>query len=383
MDVMEGLARIPSDSIDLVMTSPPYWGLRDYGVNGQIGIEATPAEYVAKMVAVFHEVRRVLKPSGTLWLNLGDSYATIVSQEGKRNSGLKPKDLVGIPWRVAFALQADGWYLRQDIIWAKPNPMPESVTDRCTKSHEYIFLFTKNESYYYNNEAIKEKQEEISIRRAFSTNNMSARKLGGDEPYAISGRAQDKTYAIMREKIKAGWKPTRNKRSVWTVTTKPFTSDHFSRFRSHFAMFPLELCETPIKAGLPDEVCVKCGKIREQVIKELRGEAISSISITTNQGNPRKGGAIYHPLLRKDVIGLSVCGCGAGFRGGVALDPFAGSGTVGEAVRKWKPTASVFLIELNPAYVPLIKERVGWGQQTIGGNDLIAYEEVVGNANVY
>src|SRR3990167_6215875 len=173
-DCLEVLKTLESESVDCIITSPPYWGLRDYGVEGQLGLEKTPEEYVAKMVEVFREVKRVLKKEGVMFLNLGDSYAAggngggTKKQDSNRGTlalkgkvkkappGLKPKDLIGIPWRVAFALQVDGWYLRQDIIWAKPNPMPESVTDRCTKSHEYIFLLTKSPKYYFDNEAIKE-----------------------------------------------------------------------------------------------------------------------------------------------------------------------------------------------------------------------------------
>ena len=183
-DVRTRLADIESGSVQTCVTSPPYWGLRDYGNDGQIGLEATVAEYVNNMVDVFREVKRVLRDDGTLWLNLGDSYAgsgkgrnpdgtvhvsALIAKQGTSAGtvmgnvpsglvpeGLKAKDLIGIPWRVAFALQADGWYLRQDIIWAKPNPMPESVTDRCTKSHEYVFLLSKSPKYFFNNKAIKE-----------------------------------------------------------------------------------------------------------------------------------------------------------------------------------------------------------------------------------
>ncbi len=173
-DCLEMMKQIPDGSVDCCVTSPPYWGLRDYGVEGQIGMEKTPQEYVENMVKVFREVRRILKPEGTLWLNLGDSYCGTGDKKNykdpkhaegrnaqskainKKIDGLKSKDLVGIPWRVAFALQADGWYLRQDIIWHKPNPMPESVRDRCTKAHEYIFLLSKSPKYYFDCDAIKE-----------------------------------------------------------------------------------------------------------------------------------------------------------------------------------------------------------------------------------
>jgi DNA modification methylase len=193
-DVVEQLRTLPDCSVQCVCTSPPYWGLRDYGVEGQIGLEKTPEGYTQKMVDVFREVRRVLRDDGTLWLNLGDSYASgkgtcynpgggeeSLGQERKAEgchpldrgnkstlseSGLKPKDLVGIPWRVAFALQSDGWYLRSDIIWSKPNPMPESVTDRPTKAHEYVFLLSKKAKYYYDADAVREPLQECSIERA-------------------------------------------------------------------------------------------------------------------------------------------------------------------------------------------------------------------------
>ena len=253
-DCLQQLATLPDASVQCCVTSPPYWGLRDYGTAGQLGLEATPDEYVANMVAVFRAVRRVLRDDGTLWLNLGDSYAQAkaggndgVPLEWQRPSranksnvaktfpGIKPKDLVGIPWRVAFALQADGWYLRQDIIWHKPNPMPESVTDRCTKAHEYIFLLTKSARYYYDNEAVKEPVSDVSLKRAEygwdcdrpSTKNAS---MGGD--------------GIHTEKMGTRFvNPAgRNKRSVWTVTTKPFKG-------AHFATFPPDLIEPCILAG--------------------------------------------------------------------------------------------------------------------------------------
>jgi DNA modification methylase len=242
-DCIEGMRQLPDESIDCCVTSPPYWGLRDYGHDNQIGLEETPEEYVSKMVAVFHEVKRVLKPEGTLWLNLGDSYAGNCSRtstgragmgdkrEGiykKIGTGLKPKDLVGIPWLVAFALRADGWYLRQDIIWHKLNPMPESVTDRCTKSHEYIFIMSKSAKYYYDADAIAEKQESTSK----SFNGSKGNKSGANGDRNDGGRA-----GIERTGF-------RNKRSVWTVTTKPFPE-------AHFATFPEALIEPCILAGCP------------------------------------------------------------------------------------------------------------------------------------
>ena len=175
-DSLEMLRTLPDECVQCCITSPPYWGLRDYGVDGQLGLEPTPEQYVEKMVAIFAEVRRVLRPDGTLWLNLGDSYngggaagseSAFAGKQGTHKGGmrvgtpnitdsLKPKDLIGIPWRVAFALQQDGWYLRSDIIWSKPNPMPESVRDRPTKAHEYVFLMSKSQRYYYDLESIRE-----------------------------------------------------------------------------------------------------------------------------------------------------------------------------------------------------------------------------------
>jgi DNA modification methylase len=247
-DCLESLRGLDEKTVQTCVTSPPYYGLRDYGVDGQVGLEQTPEEYVAKLVAVFSEVRRVLKGDGTLWLNLGDSYAASQTGHGqtmrpksrslsiqatgkKVPPGLKPKDLIGIPWRVAFALQSDGWYLRSDIIWHKPNPMPESVTDRPTKAHEYLFLLSKSERYYYDHEAVTEP----TVKRAGFEG--SARGYGGADRndggrHDYGGRVQG----------------TRNRRSVWTVTTQPYRG-------AHFATFPPKLIEPCILAGSrPDDI---------------------------------------------------------------------------------------------------------------------------------
>ena len=244
-DCLEILRTMPDASVHTCVTSPPYFGLRDYGVDGQIGLEPTPDEYVARMVEVFREVRRVLRDDGTLWLNLGDSYAGAGysnhantggakredggKQKHLTGSGLKNKDLIGIPWRVAFALQADGWYLRQDIIWHKPNPMPESVRDRCTKAHEYIFLLSKSPRYYFDHEAMKEPGV---IPAGTKGAKGSAERAA--QPGVNSRPPEYKVYDGMR-----------NKRSVWTVTTKPFKG-------AHFATFPPDLIEPCILAGCPE-----------------------------------------------------------------------------------------------------------------------------------
>jgi site-specific DNA-methyltransferase (adenine-specific) len=249
-DCLASLRQLPDRSINCCVTSPPYYGLRDYGVDGQIGLEETPDAYVARLVEVFREVRRALTDDGTLWLNIGDSYANngASGPQGKSGQradrtftaenlgagrkgivpqGCKPKDLIGIPWMLAFALRADGWYLRQDIIWSKPNPMPESVRDRCTKSHEYVFLLSKNERYFYDHAAIKEPV--VSAPRA-------REKSNGESVVDIKQRGGDTCCGVTSE--------TRNKRSVWTVTPKPYSG-------AHFAVYPPELIEPCILAGCP------------------------------------------------------------------------------------------------------------------------------------
>lgn len=283
MDALEALKTLPSESVHCIVTSPPYYGLRDYGVEGQIGLEETPEKYIAKLVEIFREAKRVLKAEGTLWINIGDSYAGSGKGAWKNKNaqkevyvpdpdspqikmkksfeGIKPKDLIGIPWMLAFALRADGWYLRQDIVWAKPNSMPESVRDRCTKSHEYIFLLSKSPKYFFDAEAISEPIAASSAKRY--AQNIAAQKG--------STRAVNKTNAPMKAALpryggskytelknypdsdkfrtKSGgiYNPTprRNKRDVWTVSTKPFKG-------AHFAVFPPDLVEPCILAGCPE-----------------------------------------------------------------------------------------------------------------------------------
>ncbi|MFX4303023.1 DNA-methyltransferase [Alicyclobacillus tolerans] len=250
---------MPDECVQCVITSPPYWGLRDYGVDGQIGLEENPEKYISRLVDVFREVRRVLRGDGTLWLNLGDSYWanrskkwSFVGKTGKpelhmlRSDGishpfLKPKDLIGIPWRVAFALQADGWYLRSDIVWAKPNAMPESATDRPTRSHEYIFLLSKSREYYYNGEAIKE--EAVS-----GDPNSPRGSVGVLGKTMNSGRRkQDEVGKRQYTGFNDRYKPLekRNKRDVWTIPTSPYPG-------AHFATFPPALVEPCIVAGAPE-----------------------------------------------------------------------------------------------------------------------------------
>lgn len=312
-DCLTVLRTLPEGSVDMCVTSPPYYGLRDYGVVGQVGLEATPEAYVAKMVEVFREVKRVVKDDGTLWLNIGDSYARnpakgqhkpgdsgkqayVYDQGGGRASstaignGLKAKDLIGIPWMLAFALRADGWYLRQDIIWHKPNVMPESVRDRCTKAHEYLFMLSKSERYRFDADAIREPHASPYSRDAIS----KAGKAGGNRPsgnnFSKQTRQEDgvstpKTRADRAALLNPNG---RNRRSVWSINTKPYRG-------AHFATFPPALIEPCILAGCPV--------------------------------------------------------------GGTVLDPFGGSGTTGQVAQQHGRNA--ILIELNPAYVELARKRCG------------------------
>jgi DNA modification methylase len=365
-DCRSVLASLPADSVDCVVTSPPYWGLRDYGNDGQLGLERTPEEYVANMVAVFAEVRRVLKPSGTCWLNLGDSYSstapnTVVNAEkmtGKHANrdvyrrpdtplGLKPKDLVGIPWRVAFALQADGWYLRSDIIWSKPNPMPESVTDRPTKSHEYLFLLTKSARYYFDADAVREAHAPSTVERGHLPKGRSAKEREGR--YGMNNIAE-RSYIDNP----AG----RNIRSVWNIATRPYPG-------AHFAVFPPELPERCIKAGSSEKgVCPECGAPWERVIERIGGPP---------QGDHRKredfegrhkqahatgtvdGGSLsavyakYGYAENKTTGWKPTCGHVKEPVGAVVLDPFGGSGTVGMVANRLSRRA--ILIDLNPEYL--------------------------------
>jgi DNA modification methylase len=372
-DCRDVLVTMPDESVHCCVTSPPYWGLRDYGVDGQIGLEASIHEYVAQMVGVFREVRRVLRPDGTLWLNLGDSYAGSWGAQGRdgemaaraivsarqveahpkrssqtgtiRDAGLKPKDLCGIPWRVAFALQADGWWLRSDIIWHKTNPMPESVTDRPTKSHEYIFLLSKGSKYFYDAEAIKEAAiEPIRAREAGNGESAVDRKTRGfDNCMGNTGN--------------------RNKRSVWTVATAPFPE-------AHFATFPPELIEPCIKAGTSEKgCCAKCGAPWERVIR--KGDLVpindrgrrdnvgkkfddTGMSQATNRSRDgHKSGQSYE----NETVGWRpTCECDGPIVPCTVLDPFGGAGTTGLVADRLQRNA--ILIELNPTYAEMARRRI-------------------------
>ena len=320
-DCLKSLREMPDKSVNCCITSPPYYGLRDYGNEGQIGLEETPEQFVEQLVQVFREVKRILKDDGTLWLNLGDSYngsgkggnpegsewtgfvgnkkrEASAKQKKTEIKNLKPKDLIGIPWMVAFALRADGWWLRQDIIWSKKNPMPESVTDRCTKAHEYIFLLSKSKQYYYDADAIKEKSITFENRpngvernRIYNydskenNNPIAYRKniKGNKNNDGVTRTTAGLNLKTQQEKTQEN----RNKRSVWTVNTKPYSG-------AHFATFPEELITDCIKAGCPEN--------------------------------------------------------------GIVLDPFGGAGTTAVVARKLN--RNYLLCELNPDYIKIAENRL-------------------------
>lgn len=419
-DVMERLREMRDKSVHCVVTSPPYWGLRDYGtakweggdpgcahkgkyertggygspkqatnqganfvalgdclcgairIDSQLGLELTPEDYTTKMVQVFSEVRRVLRSDGTLWLNLGDSYS---GSNGNGNAaqsnvgltsesftpfqnvtgqikGLKPKDLVGIPWIVAFALRADGWYLRSDIIWSKPNSMPESVTDRPTKSHEYVFLLSKSTRYYYDGDAIREPYNSSSISR-YDSPMMgvapTARQPGGD----VGRREREKG---LRDPNPLG----RNARTVWTITTQPFSE-------AHFATFPERLVDRCISAGTSEKgVCGECGKPWARVVERAEGLPRERDEIrncppgTESDGRNNISGRMLtawreeHP--HRFLGWRRQCDHATQSVPATVLDIFSGSGTTGVVANKLG--RNYIGIELNPQYVAMSERRL-------------------------
>ncbi len=337
---------LPDGVVDTCITSPPYWGLRDYGHPGQLGMERTPEEYVANMVLVFREVRRVLKTTGTLWLNLGDTYWGGKGQSGaawsKRNGGnmngeaqnwadhgttrpqdrrhpvIKRKELVGIPWMVAFALRADGWYLRSDVVWNKPNAQPESVKDRPTRSHEYLFLLTKSPRYFYDHVAVREEMAEGSRLRINQRTFDS--QTGGAKDYRNTGVNANRSARQALENFAANGDELRNKRSVWTVPTAGYPG-------AHFAVFPEELIVPCVLAG------------------------------TSERGNCGRCGAPWVRFASPPGGWRPSCRCGGADRvPALVFDPFGGAGTT--AVVAQAHGRAYYIQELNPAYAADIDARL-------------------------
>ncbi len=365
--VMETLLRVPAQSVHCCVTSPPYYMVRDYqtppvewpdGWVGQLGLEPTPDQYVSHLVDVFREVREVLRDDGTLWLNLGDSYApnwSSVRDSGgggfkgndrsrwTRIAGVAPKNLLGIPWRVAFALQADGWYLRDAIVWHKPNPMPSSVTDRCTSSYEMFFMLTKKPRYFFDARAIAEPIATASADRY---------------KYSFGGAKNEKTKASDNATYVVGDRETdgtRNKRNVWTLSTE-------SSKIKHYAMMPTKLIEPAIKAGTSEHgACSSCGAPYARELSKTR-RATRPGTDTKIEGmddavvgnrDPRR-----HVTETRTVGWSRPCKCvGSGLTPCVVLDPFAGAGTVGLVARRLG--RSFIGCELKDEYVDIAKTRAG------------------------
>lgn len=406
-DCRDVLKTLADQSVQCVVTSPPYFGLRDYGVDGQIGLEPTPDAFVAEMVTVFREVWRVLRDDGVCWLNLGDSYAgsrcgpqgdlgemadrSIASQREMRAAdgshqarlGAKPKNLIGIPWRVAFALQNDGWYLRRDVIWSKPNPMPESCTDRPTTAHEYLFLLTKRARYFYDAEAVREGRTGDEDAREFrggcyvggDTDNdtMGKRKVVGNK--RLSRERGRPNGAATSEKFGhntscgTAENGSRNLRSVWTIATAPFSE-------AHFATFPPKLAETCILAGTSEMgACPACGAPWARTITKgepdadhraaCGADAAGGYSGQSTKNHDAAGVQNASDVKRRILDGLRkktygwqpTCDCPAADPVScVVLDPFGGAGTTGLVADRLQRDA--VLIELNPKYVDIINRRV-------------------------
>ena len=433
-DTLKVLKTLPESSVQCCVTSPPYWGLRDYHVAGQVGLEASPEEYIDRLVEVFAEVRRVLRKDGTLWLNLGDCYAgsghgwvsdptadqlrnrawsdrqgnhevsksrRIARGEGRwgggnvRPPGYRAKQLLGLPWRVALALQADGWWLRSDIIWSKPNPMPESVVDRPTRSHEYIFLLSQSERYFYDADAIREPQvcpEDSTpddIARALNRRRQAQAEPRQDvvQPCGRTGRNAFRGQGANREgkngpanregrsmrDIGAG--ATRNKRDVWTIPSQPFPG-------AHFAVFPEGLVKPCILAGTSERgCCPTCGAPWRRVTEKQRTGPVWNQQGARTGEHPRgdleegrgKFGVRYEVAV--ETVGWEpTCSCGADPVPCVVLDPFGGSGTT-SAVAKALGRSSVY-IDLNPEYADMAIRRMRPEQQGLVERFEVTREEI-------
>jgi DNA modification methylase len=374
-DALAVLRALPAGSVHTCITSPPYWNLRDYSAEGQIGMEATPAEYVATIVAVFDQVCRVLRDDGTLWLNLGDSYASDTKWGGstagkhakglhgcdfigrnRTQTGLVGKNLVGIPWRVAFALQDAGWILRSDIVWSKPNPMPESVRDRPTRSHEYIFLLSKGPRYFFDQEAVREPGREWAGQAG-----TFARSNGKAAALEVPGQSHASHRAERDDRVAAG----RNIRSVWEIATEPYPE-------AHFATFPTKLVEPCLLSGTSARgCCPACGAPWVRVVE--RGERTALVERgrhdyhLAKDGQPEyvkasnyaRTGVMPGQGYEYTTTGWRAgCACDAGDpTPAVVLDPFAGAATTGVVARKH---GRHFIgVDLSESYLAMARERLG------------------------
>jgi DNA modification methylase len=374
-DALERLREIPDESVQCVVTSPPYWGLRDYGVDGQIGLEPTLPEFLARLVDVFREVRRVLRSDGVCWVNMGDSYAanagyrssgdggpalvgTSQYDRGAANGprrpphGIKAKDLIGQPWRLAFALQDDGWWLRSEIIWHKPTPMPESVTDRPTRAHEQVFLLTKAPRYFYDADAIREPLAAKTLT-TFGTQRQGAGEASG--LVAAANWARD--VPERKPKVDAEGDPVgANKRTVWTVYSEPYPE-------AHFATFPPALVTPCVLAGTSAHgACAECGAPWRRItsvesVSDRPGRVQGRDGDTIEQAHAADGRAGDRRSAVVSTLGWeATCDHDAEVRPCVVLDPFSGAGTtIMESLRHGR---SAIGLELNPEYADLARRRI-------------------------
>jgi len=361
-DCLEGMKKLDDECIDTVMTSPPYWALRDYGVEGQLGLEKTFDEYISKLCDIFDEVKRVLKKEGTIWVNLGDTYSRdkrkkdginhTLNKKNKEvhieplmnpNYGLPDKCLTLIPFRFAIEMVNRGWILRNTIIWHKRNCMPSSAKDRFTVDFEYLFFFSKSKKYYFERQF--EKYQESSLKRI---------PIG-----RVEERPQQTEEQIKGVGYKLGYKKLqlsglgRNKRTVWTINPKPFPE-------AHFAVYPEELCETPIKSGCPKFVCTKCGKSREKIIElgKHSKEPKRGTQPSTNRaiGSPQQSTSGGMPIRESIIKGYTICSCNAPFKPGIVLDPFMGAGTTAVVAKKLGRQYIGF--ELKQEYIDIANKRI-------------------------
>lgn len=426
IDALEGLKTLPDESVNCIITSPPYWGLRDYGVNGQVGLEDTPESYIKNMVLIFREAKRVLSKDGTCWINIGDTYwggkgtsgsssketqnkrynksksiTPGTSQVGgkgqtrpqdKKHTSIKPKDLVGIPWMLAFALREDGWYLRQDIIWQKPNCMPESVNDRCTKNHEYIFLLSKSRKYYFDQEAIlqeasphtharvskdamkKSKIDDVVRQKGSLSPQSGERKKRTPRPNIDNKGGNQGTGGIpitrKNQPTGSGNKNNPsfdaalinvvtkvNKRSVWSVPTKGVKE-------AHFATYPENLIKDCVLAGCPENVCSSCGAPVKRIVEKKRIRR-DELPKDDPRYRPARYEGSYSEINGKSDAGYSEtktlgweksCDCNEDLVPGVVYDPFMGSGTTAIVARKLN--RNFIGTELNSDYIKIANNRL-------------------------
>ena len=335
-DCLEVLKQLPDESVNCCITSPPYWALRDYGVEGQLGLEPTFQEYLDKLIIIFDEVKRVLRKDGTCWVVLGDTYGGF-----RKGSNIKfkaqglDKCLLQIPARFAIMMIDRGWRLRNEIIWQRPNNIPSSVRDRFTMDYEKVYFFTKNKKYWFTQQ-FEEYAESSKSRMKYPRYNKNSKGASGQ-------------YAVVNDTYKINY--GRNKRCVWSISTKPFKGPHY-------AVFPSDLIEPMIKAGCPEFICKKCGRPRDVIIQKTVVDQKNKKPYTAETSWIRHGtGATTLGSTNVyEVTGLTDCGCNSGWDKGIVLDPFIGSGTTGLVA---KQLGRDFIgIELNPDYCKLAEERL-------------------------